>query len=54
VDSFIQLLTNPYVVIFLVGGGCGIFVGREWSEISRGRFEAERAWDNRSAYRKKK
>lgn len=38
----------------IIGGVGGFYVGRWWAEDSRGHYEAERAWDNRSAYRKRK
>lgn len=29
-----------------------LLLGREWSERARGKFEADRAWNNRNAHRR--
>jgi hypothetical protein len=47
---------DPSLALFVFGSICGAFGGYHlgvWSsEFRRGKHEAERAWNNRSSYRK--
>ncbi len=38
-------------IAMCVGGVLGFFVGQFWSEFSRGKFDAKRAWEHRKSYR---
>lgn len=39
------------VVLIGLGLVIGIYIGRAWEVVSRGQYEAKRAWKNRKAHR---
>jgi hypothetical protein len=45
---------TPEMLMLLVGTAGGFIVGRWWSEVFRGRYDAGRAWKSRRNYRRRK
>jgi hypothetical protein len=45
--------TTVVMGLLIVGAACGFPLGQWWAEMARGKFEAQRAWENRSHYRRR-